>query len=125
MSITNSILNDVRWLIAPSNSILREARDRRSRVVKAAKAFRGVRDSYNSGSIAHGTANSDLDADCGIVLDRRTHPDTGPDGGGEGPNSVVMEVRDLVAEQLSEEDGLEVRLTKRRAIKVVYKDARV
>jgi len=97
MSITGSILDDVRGLLAPSNSILREARDRRSRVLKAAKAFRGVRDSYNSGSIAHGTANSDLDADCGIVLDRRTHPDIGPDGDGGGPNKVVHEVRDLIA----------------------------
>jgi hypothetical protein len=58
----------------------RDARERRRRVLKHAKSFPGIRGTFNSGSIAHGTANSDLDADCGVILDRRTYPDLGPDG---------------------------------------------
>lgn len=121
VSAATKILDDVRAQLAPNKAVLDEARGRRGLVLKAAKAFRGVRDSYNSGSIAHGTANSDLDADCGIVLDRRTHPDLGPDGRGEGPNEIVSEVRDFVAERLAKEDeAVEVRLTKRRAIKATF-----
>jgi hypothetical protein len=115
---TTEILEDVRRQLAPTDDILAEARTRRARVLDAAKAHRGVRDTYNSGSIAHGTANSDLDADCGVVLDRRKYPNLGPDGDGEGPKQIVSEFRDFVAERLrGDDDRVEVRLTKRRAIR--------
>jgi hypothetical protein len=115
---TTEILADVRRQLAPSNDILAEARTRRGRVLDAAKAHGGVRDTYNSGSIAHGTANSDLDADCGVVLDRRKYPNLGPDGEGEGSKDIVSEFRDFVAEKLREDDDrVEVRVTKRRAIR--------
>jgi hypothetical protein len=121
VSETTKVLQEIRATLAPSDRILREARKRRTRVLTAARAFQGIRDSYNSGSIAHGTANSDLDADCGIVLDRRTYPDLGPDGDGDGPNELLSEFRDFVADTLAEEDeGIEVRLTKRRAVKASF-----
>jgi hypothetical protein len=120
VSAATTILNDVRKQLAPTDAVLKQARDRRREVLAAARSFNGYRESYNSGSIAHGTANHDLDADCGIELDRRTHSTLGPDGDGEGPNDVVGDVRDHVAEQLG--DGAEVRKTKRRAIKVTFDD---
>jgi hypothetical protein len=120
---TNEILNDVRAQLAPSDDILKTARDRRTAVLAAAYAFDGVRDKYVSGSIAHGTANNDLDADCGVVLDRRKFPELGPDGDGVGPNKIVKRVRDFVADWLEDEDEkYDVRLTKRRAIKVSVDD---
>jgi hypothetical protein len=115
---TKEILEDVRRQLAPTNDILEEARARRGRVLEAAKAHGGVRDTYNSGSIAHGTANLDLDADCGVVLDRRRYPNLRPDGDGEGSKEIVSEFRELVAAKLQEEDErVEVRVTKRRAIR--------
>lgn len=43
--------------------------------------------------MAHGTVNRPVsDADCGLVLDRRTYPDLGPDGDGEPPDDVVWNV---------------------------------
>jgi hypothetical protein len=121
---TTEILDDVRRQLAPSNDILVEARTQRERVLDAAKAHGGVRDTYNSGSIAHGTANSDLDADCGVVLDRRTYPNLGPDGDGEGSKDIVSEFRDFVAEKLREDDDrVEVRVTKRRAIRARFNNS--
>ena len=120
MSIVSDILDDVRRQLAPTDAILKEARARRSRVLQVAGSFDGVRDNYYSGSIAHGTANSDLDADCGIFLDRRTHPDLGPDGEGRGPNETVEAVRKHIAAELAGDDAKEVRCTKRRAIQVSF-----
>lgn len=123
MAKANEILDEVRAQLAPSDDILKTARDRRAVVLTAASAFEGVRDRYVSGSIAHGTANSDLDADCGVVLDRRVFPELGPDGDDVGPNAIVKEVRDFVADWLEDEDEpYDVRLTKRRAIKVSVDD---
>ncbi len=79
MSTVGSILDDVRAQLAPTDKVLKGARDRRGLVLAAAAKFPGMLRSYNSGSIAHGTANSELDADCGIVLDRREYPELGPD----------------------------------------------
>ena len=65
----------------------------------AAQTFIGALFTYRSGSLAHGTANCSvhhrdqgLDADCGVVLDRRVHTLFGPDGIGLGPNSTVNEM---------------------------------
>ena len=121
MGKTTKILDDVRRQLAPTEVILAEARTRRAKVLDAAKARGGVRDKYYSGSIAHGTANSDLDADCGVVLDRRSYPNLGPDGDGEGSKEIVSEYRDFVAEKLrGDDDRVDVRVTKRRAIRVRF-----
>ena len=77
---------------------------------------------YNSGSIAHGTANSDTDAGCGIVLDRRVWPELGPDGDSVGPCDVVEDVRCLVRSHLLEiYPGVKTWLTK-RAIQLKFHD---
>jgi hypothetical protein len=98
---TNKVLDEVRAKLAPSDAVLKLARDRRALVLNAAMKFPGTLRKYNSGSIAHGTANSDLDADCGVVLDRRTYPQLGPDGDGVGPTAVVAQVVELVNEAVT------------------------
>ncbi|MDV6296943.1 hypothetical protein R3Q02_28350 [Rhodococcus aetherivorans] len=83
--------------MAPDDVVLKEARQRRDTVRRATESFPGVLKSYSSGSLAHGTANcpvhqrdKGLDADCGVVLDRRFHQLLGPDSvTNEGPNRIV------------------------------------
>ena len=67
MSHTAEVLDRLRGNIAPPDTTLEEARERRKTTLDAARAFKGVVRVYNAGSIAHGTANADTDADCGIV----------------------------------------------------------
>jgi hypothetical protein len=74
--------------LAPEDTVIKEARERRDTSKAAGESFPGALRSYNSGSLAHGTANcpvhqrdKGLDADCGVVLDRRAYPTLGPDGG--------------------------------------------
>lgn len=122
MGHTANALDDVRTQVAPSDQTLAVARERRRAVIDAAKAYPGFLRSYMSGSIAHGTANGDTDADCGIVLDRRSYPKLGPDGDGDGPSDTVESMRGHLREALSEDyDGLSFRVTK-RAITVTFND---
>jgi hypothetical protein len=119
VSYTNRILDQVRAGLAPSDQVLQAARDRRGFVLHAAMRFEFALRKYNSGSIAHWTANSDLDADCGIVLDRRKYPALGPGGDGIGPNDVVGLVADLVRSELP---SATVDTSKKRAITVEFDD---
>lgn len=120
MGHTDRILDDIRSEIAPSDETLDAARSRREEVLAAASGFDGALRTYASGSIAHRTANDDTDADCGIVLDRRSYQELGPDGGGEGPEGVMEGVRDLVRDKLKDaHPKLKTRLTK-RAIEVKF-----
>jgi len=122
MGHTASVLDKVRAQVAPSDDTLSAARERRRAVIDAAKTYPGFLRSYMSGSIAHGTANDDTDADCGIVLDQRSHPRLGPDGEGEGPQDTVESVRCHLRDVLSEDyDDLDFRVTK-RAIMVKFND---
>ena len=100
MSHTAALLADVRAQLAPDDTVIKEARERRDLVRRAAESFLGGLRSFRSGSLAHGTANcpvhqrdKGLDADCGVVLDRRVHTTLGPDSAtGEGPVDVVDEM---------------------------------
>lgn len=122
MGHTAIVLDDVRTQVAPSDATLAVARERRRAVIDAAKTYPGFLRSYMSGSIAHGTANDDTDADCGIVLDRRSYPNLGPDGDGDGPSDTVESVRGHLREALSEDhEDLSFRVTK-RAIMVKFND---
>jgi hypothetical protein len=99
---TGNLLDDIRAQIAPADAVLKEARERRDTVCTAARSFRGAARTFASGSLAHGTANcpihlrdKGLDADSGIVLDRRVYPLLGPDSpAGRGPNQVVRDMCD-------------------------------
>lgn len=104
MGSTDDFLNDIRAQLAPSDAVLKEARERRDTVCHAAMSFRGGQRSFASGSLAHGAANcpihlrdKGLDADCGVVLNRTYYPNLGPDSAaGEGPNDIVAAVRDHI-----------------------------
>lgn len=114
----NQILKDV----APSDETLRATRERRDAVLKAAAGFPGFLRSYKSGSIGHHTANDDTDADCGVVLDRRSRPALGPDGDGVGPNAVVDEMREFIRASLKGDyPDVRFRVTK-RAIKISFNE---
>lgn len=93
MSVTVELVDDLRRDIAPEDVTLKTARERRDDALDGATEHAGMARSYNFGFIAHGTANGDTDADCGIVLDRRVWPELGPDGDGVGPCEVVEDVR--------------------------------
>jgi hypothetical protein len=104
------ILDEVRGRIAPENSVLKAARERRDAVKTIAMRFHGTARCFNSGSVAHATANDPVsDADCGVVLDRRSYPELGPEGGGAGPVPIVR----ALAEEVTPE------------IKKLYRDASV
>src|SRR6266542_573943 len=97
---TAEVLADVRAQLAPDDAVLKESRERRDFVRRSAESFPGARRSFPSGSLAHATANcpihqrdKGLDADSGVVLDRRTYPLLGPDSEAEvGPTAIVKEM---------------------------------
>lgn len=128
VSYTAELLADVRAQLAPDDPVLKEARERRDLLRGAAESFPGGLRSFRSGSLAHGTANcpvhqrdKGLDADCGVVLDRRTHTTLGPDSStGEGPAEVVERMRNhLAAEVASKYEKATFKVTK-RAILVAF-----
>ena len=117
MIYTATILDEIRAQVAPDDETLKAAKGRRDDALGYAEGFNGVARTYVSGSIAHGTANSGLDADGGIVLDRRTWTTLGPDGDDVGPCDVVEEVRELVRTSLKETyPEIKSRLTKRAIV---------
>lgn len=100
ISYTTKLLDIIRSQIAPDDLALKEASGRRDATRDAAESFGSTNRSFASGSIAHRTANCPvhrrdvgLDADCGVVLDRRAYPSLGPDSLLKlGPNTVVHEM---------------------------------
>jgi len=96
--------NEVRKEIAASEAVLKEARKRRDLVAESAMEIEGSLRWFRSGSVAHAMVNKPVsDADCGIVLDRRSYPELGPDDGGEGPDDVIDELRELAGARAREE----------------------
>lgn len=94
----DAVLDDVRAKISADDKHLEEARARRNLVLDAAMTSGGMSRRFNSGSVAHGTVNRPVtDADCGVVLDRRTHSTLGPDSSEQqGPEDVMTRMRDHV-----------------------------
>jgi hypothetical protein len=122
-SDVDEVLDVVRVEISASDDDLRETRKRRDLVRKAAESFEGVLRTFNSGSVAHGTANNPVDdADGGVVLNRVSYSDLGPDSGEEGgPDDLMEKVRDHVMAAVRKEYPKAVgRLTK-RAILIEFK----
>lgn len=94
-------LEEIRQQIAADQEVLSEAIARRDAVLDAAEELYGSARTYTAGSVAHRTVNHPVsDADCGLVLDRRSYPELGPDGGGEGPGEIVEELRQLVGDEI-------------------------
>ena len=121
MGYTADLLDEVRAQLAPTDEALDEARKRREIAKDAAMTFAGVRDTFNSGSLAHRTMNcpihkgdKGMDADCGVILDRRRYPLLGPDGAGIGPRMVVQQMLDhITGKVLIPYPDAELRITKR------------
>lgn len=99
MGLVLDTLNDIQRQIAADDRVLKEARDRRDCVANAAMKIEGALRWFRSGSVAHGTVNRPVtDADSGIVLDRRTYPELGPNG--EGPERVVDKLCEIVGPEI-------------------------
>jgi hypothetical protein len=97
MGLVLEILDDIRGQSAADDTVLAEARERRNLVAGSAMGIHGALRRFSSGSVAHGTVNKPVtDADGGIVLDRRSYPDLGPDGSDDGPLDVARELIELV-----------------------------
>lgn len=128
MNYTSQYLDDVRRQIAPDDVAIKEARTRLDAVLELAETFPGSRRTFRSGSLAHRTANcpvhhrdAGLDADGGLVLDRRTWTRLGPDSvAAEGPNATLDKLADHVCRGLRKQwPAVELEVTK-RAILVAF-----
>ena len=116
------VLLEVTAKLEPSLDLLASARARQAQVLNAAARFTGCLRTYEAGSLAHGTAIYTADADCGMVLDRRSHPQLGPDGGGEGPSAILDRARKHIRDALKPAyPSIGFRITK-RAIKITFND---
>ncbi len=97
----NNVIDSIRRHVAVRNEVLRAAKKRRDFVRELAAGHQATRAEYNSGSIAHGTANAPLnDTDCGVVLDRRKFWTYGPDGDEEPPGELLESFRDWILPEL-------------------------
>lgn len=131
MGYTKKVLDDVRAQIAPEDLVLKEARERRDFVRQVAESFPGARRSFPSGSLAHGTANcpihqrdKGLDADSGMVLDRRAYPLLGPDSSARlGPSPIVGEVRDHLRNGVRKRYGRATFRVTKRAILIEFHES--
>lgn len=122
-SFVADALEEIRRKVQAADADLAVARSRRDAVLAAAMTFDGALESFGSGSIAHGTALTPAnDADCALVLDRRTYPKLGPDGEGEGSADVVEDLRAHIRDALRDDfPAASYRVTK-RAITVSFGD---
>lgn len=109
MSTLSQLIDQVRKDIQIPNEVIKEARARRDVVRDAAEAFPDAIRSFGSGSLQHRTAiagmggkDTHVDADAGVVIDRRRRSELGPDGAGEGPCGIAEEVRDFVGKKIRE-----------------------
>ena len=96
-------LEDVEKKVNADDEELRDARRRRRETLRICGEFGGVLGTYGSGSVAMGVAvDPVVDADGGMILDRRSYPDLRPDGGGATPNDVVSQLHDFVGPKVRE-----------------------
>lgn len=100
---TKNHLRDIQDQIRTDDKVMAEARRRRNAVLRTAAGYPGMRTTFSSGSIAMGVANDPvLDADGGVIVDRRFYPKLGPDGDGELPAGIVGDLQDHVGPAVRE-----------------------
>ena len=118
------VLEEIRVEISASDEDLAEARERRATVLDAAGDFEGALRTFVSGSVAHADVNNPVsDADGGVVLDRRTHDDLGPDSDDQGgPDSVMDEVRQHVMDSVRETYPLARSRLIKRAVLIKFNE---
>lgn len=109
MSKLREHIDQVRKDVQIPDEVIEEARARRDVVRAAAESSTDALRSFGSGSLEHRTAiagvggkATHVDADVGVVIDRRRRPDLGPDGRGVGPCALVAEVCDHVGPKIRE-----------------------
>jgi hypothetical protein len=121
VGFTEDLLDEIRAEIAPSDTVLAEARERLKLTRKIAELFPGALRTYASGSLPQFTVNHPVsDADGGVVLDRRSFPHLGPDGDGEAPSDVVAELCALLGPGLREFYDNAVCRTSKRGPKLYF-----
>ena len=99
----DDVISNVRNQIDASDAPLGEARARLTLVKQIADGFRGALRTYSSGSIAHHTMIAPVtDGDGGMVLDRRSYPELGPEGGGEAPREVTRKLCAILGPEIRE-----------------------
>jgi hypothetical protein len=122
-------LEEILRHIAVPKGVLDEAKRRRNLVCELAMRHPAARDTWYSGSIAHGTHNSPLgDADCGVMVDRRSlefrayGPDT--DGVGLGPEMFIQSFAEVILPEVRAAGypGADVDLSGNRAIKFNFNE---
>lgn len=121
---TEKFIDDVHAQIAVDRKILAVARQRRNAITAAARRFEGALRVFSSGSVAHGTVIFEVeDADGGVVLDRRSYPELGPDGRRVGPRKIVEEMARFIHAELEEQfPGLRFEMPGKRSIKFTFND---
>ncbi len=108
-------LDQLRKDIAANRESLAAAKARQDDVFAAAITFGGSLRTYRAGSGATRFSNHPVsDADGGLVMDRRRFPALGPDGEGELPADLVVDLRDCIRPLLKETyPKVVIRLMKR------------
>ncbi len=103
-------IDEIRKGISADDAHLETARERLNAVLAAASSFPGHLKTFQSGSIRHRTVNRPVnDGDGCLVLDRRTHPNLGPDSlAGFGPVGIVQSVAAHVQHALAFTGTLDV-----------------
>src|SRR5262249_49974097 len=116
LNYTEQMLDDVPDEILVDRVILSAARQPRNAIRAVAVKFPGALRVFSSGSVAHGTVIFTVeDADAGVVLDRRSYPDLGPDGDDVGPREVVSEMASFVRKRLMPDfPGIECEIQGKR-----------
>lgn len=120
-------LEEILRHIAVPKDVLAEAKKRRNIVCDLAMRHPAARDTWYSGSIAHGTHNSPLgDADCGVMVSRLSHEFRayGPDaeGTGLGPEMFIQSFAEMIlpAVRAAGYPSADVDLSGNRAIKFEF-----
>jgi len=122
MGSTISMLDKLLQRFAPPEETIATLSGRRDEILKIANRYPGTLNTYWVGSVAHKTANYNADADAGMVLDRRSYPELGPDGSNEGPIVIVGDVRAFVTKELKP-DHADVRFREtKRGMKITYNE---
>jgi len=103
MGDTEDVLNEIRNRTDAHAEPPAEARTRLKLVRAKACAFPGAGRTYASGSIRQNTFIHPVDdGDGGVVLDRRTYPELGPEGGGVSPARITSLMCALLGPALRE-----------------------
>lgn len=99
----HDILDQLRKDIVANSDSLAQAKTRQKAALAAAETFEGALRTYQSGSVATRFTNHPVsDADCGVVMDRRSFPALGPDGDSDLPAQLVEDLRCCIRPTLKE-----------------------